>query len=128
MGFAERRKYPRVSEAVPCQLTVGGYTLVAETRNISCGGALCRLSSVVAPMTQMEISFQLPGTIPGVSGRMIRCVGVVVRQEKEKVLSAGDASVRFTTAIYFSELKQEDRRLIAEFVLQSMLSHDRRRT
>jgi c-di-GMP-binding flagellar brake protein YcgR len=114
MGFSEKRKYPRVAESVSCELTVAGDSVVAETTNISCGGALCRLTKPVPAMTQLDIAFKLPG-----SSRIIRCIGVVVRQEQ--------AGAEYQTAIYFSNLKPEDRRLIAEFVLQSMLTHDRRR-
>ena len=114
MGFSEKRKYPRVDETVACQLTVNGATFSAQTANLSCGGALCLFERSVAPMTQLEISFQLSGS----STRMIRCIGVVVRQQQQ--------ARGFSTAIYFSDLRQEDRRHIAEFVLRSMLSHDRR--
>ncbi len=117
MGFSEKRKYPRVAEAVSCQLTLDGASFVAETGNISCGGALCLLDHPVPLMTQLEVAFHLPGSS---SPRLIRCVGVVVRQQRQ--------ADGFATAVYFSNLKQEDRRLIAEFVLQSMLAHDRRRS
>ena len=117
MGFSEKRKYPRVAEAVSCQLTLEGAAFAAQTSNISCSGVLCILQRPIPLMTQMEMSFQLPGAS---SSRLIRCVGVVVRQQR--------APDGFATAIYFSNLKQEDRRLIAEFVLQSMLSHERRRS
>ncbi len=124
MSFAERRKYPRVDESISFQVVVDSKTIVAETRNISCGGALCRLSHPIPAMTKLKIAFALPSAGPG-SSRMIHCIGVIVRQQE--VRDQEDGAPTYATAIYFSELKPEDKRRIAEFVLQSMLSHDRRR-
>jgi hypothetical protein len=78
-------------------------------------------------MTKLEVTLQLPGVGRDSPLQPVRCVGVVVRQEPQPPPHAGEAS-SFQTAIYFSDIKPEDRRRIAEFVLQSMLSHDRRRS
>lgn len=123
MPFSERRKYPRISETLPCQIQVGSSALVAQTKNISCGGALCQMNQPLPAMTKLEIVLKLP-SLPGSLPQSIRCVGVVVRQEPP----APGKPPSYPTAIYFSEIKLEDRRRIAEFVLQSMLSHDRRRS
>ncbi len=125
MSYTERRKYPRVYEAVPCQISAGSTTFVAETRNISCGGALCQFSQSIPLMTKLGITFTLPPLASERAPRPVRCVGVVVRQEPQAD-STGASS--YVTAIYFLDLKPEDRRHIAEFVLQSMLAHDRRRS
>lgn len=115
MPFAERRKYPRITQAVPCQLRVGPSLLQAETKNLSCGGFLCRLSTPLALMTKLAVALELPGKTP----RPIRCIGVVVRRESHE---DREEPSRYWTAIYFSQLKSGDRQRIAEFVLQSMLS------
>ena len=127
MPFSERRKYPRVAEAVLCRLVVGPEVLAVRTENLSCGGALCRLSLSIPSMTQLEISLELPqgGSSKAGQGVPVRCTGVVVRQER-LAQPGGEASYR--TAIFFSDITLEDRRRIAEFVLQSMLHHDRRRS
>ena len=127
MPFSERRKYPRVFESVPCQVQVGPSALVTQAKNLSCGGVLCILSVSLPLMTRLEVILQLPGAGRGSPPGSVRCVGVVVRQEPQPPSSAGEAP-SFQTAIYFSDIKPEDRRRIAEFVLQSMLSHDRRRS
>jgi len=123
MPYSERRKYPRISETLPCQIQIGPSSLVAQTKNISCGGALCQLNQPLPTMTKLEIVLKLP-SLSGSLPQSIHCVGVVVRQEPP---SPGKPS-SYLTAIYFSEIKLEDRRRIAEFVLQSILSHDRRRS
>ena len=123
MGFSEKRKYPRAQESVSCQVAVGENSFQAETRNISCGGALCRFSHEVAPLTKLEMELQLPVSDQSAPAAPIRCVGIVVRQEPAQEGSSGHS---FLTAIFFSELGQEDRRRIAEFVLRSMMIRDRR--
>ena len=125
MSFAERRQHPRVDESLSFQVAVDEQTIVAETKNISCGGAQCYLNHPVSEMTKLKISFALPPVGPSGSPKMIHCIGAVVRQEEVRNEQTGHAT--YLTAIYFSELKPEDKRRIAEFVLQSMLSNDRRR-
>lgn len=119
MPFQERRKHPRVSKNIPCELVVGSSTYTAQTKNLSCGGALCELPQIVPVMTKLGITFNLPALSQGAFRRAIRCVGVVVRQEPHPNEAGSNT---YLTAIYFSELSQDDRKQIAEFVLQSMLS------
>jgi len=120
MNLDEKRKYPRVMEAVSCQVRLDQKPLVTLTRNISCGGALCELSQKVAPMTKLDIAFELPGVSIGSADRLIRCTGVVVRQEP------ADSPRHYLTAIFFQSIRTQDRRRLAEFVVETMLVHARR--
>lgn len=125
MNFAERRKHPRINESIHCEVCVGSDVYATETQNLSCGGALCQLSEAVAPMTKLNLVLEMPA-VPGMNAlprQMVRCAGVVIRQDRLP-LSPEPA---FLTAIYFSDLKDSDRRRIGEFVLRSMLEHDRER-
>ncbi len=126
MPFSERRKYPRVPEAVTCQVSVGVERFQTLTQNLSCGGTLCSLSEEVAPMTKLEVVLDLPASLGAVRvpRQSVRCVGVVIRQDRLPL----EDRPSYLTAIYFTDLKPEDRRRIGEFVLQSMFSHDRRRS
>lgn len=121
----ERRKFPRVCETIPCQIGLGTSSLPAVTQNISCAGALCVLSQSIPLMTKLDIALMLPAVSSALSPERIHCVGVVVRVESA-IDPGGERS--FLIAIYFSEISPENRRRIAEFVLNSMLSHDRRRS
>ena len=125
MSFAERRKYPRIAESVSCQVSLGAEKFQTLTKNLSCGGALCSLAEPMAPMTKLDLVLDLPA-VPGAvaaSRQTVRCVGVVVRQDRLPLEEHA-----YLTAIYFADLKPEDRRRIGEFILQSMFSHDRRRS
>ena len=73
-------------------------------------------------MTKLVVCLEVPA-VPldgGPSVFRIRCAGVVVRQERS---AAEEDPAPYRTAIYFSDLKPEDRRRLAEFILQSMLRH-----
>lgn len=126
MPFVERRKHPRIHEAVRCEVCVGSEVYSTCTKNLSCGGALCLLSGPVAPMTKLELVLDLPsvGGLGALPRQQVRCAGVVVRQDPLPL----SQEPSFLTAIYFSDLKDADRRRIAEFVLRSMFEHDRRRS
>ncbi len=115
----ERRKYPRVAEAVPCQVKAKGEFLTALTRNLSCGGALFTMRRSLPLMTRLSVAFALPSSVDGGAPRPIRCTGVVVR--KEPATEPG-RSRSYLTAIYFSRIRPTDRRRIARFVLERMLS------
>lgn len=126
MPYLERRKHPRINESVHCEVAVGSEVYATETKNLSCGGALCLLSKSVAPLTKLGLVLELP-SVPGMASlprQLVRCAGVVIRQD-QLPLSSEPA---FLTAIYFSDLQEADRRRIGEFILRSMLDHDRRRS
>ena len=124
MPFRERRKHPRAPEVVSCQLRAGSSSFTAETRNVSCGGALCYLAEPIPVMMQLEILLHVPAPFSQGPPVPIHCAGVVVRQTP----CTDVGKTGYLTAIFFSRLKAEDRKRIAEFVLQSMLAHDRRRS
>ncbi len=120
MHSSERRKYPRIVRVLPCRIRLGASGIAAQTRNISCSGLLCKTPRLIPPMTKLGITLELPD-IPG----KIHCDGVVVRQDKQE---AESKTPHFLTAIYFSKIKDEDRKKIAEFVLKSMLAYTNRRS
>lgn len=126
MPFVERRKHPRISESIRCEVCVGSEIFSTETKNLSCGGALCLLSRSVEPMTKLDLVLEMP-SVPGMNAlprQWVRCAGVVIRQDRMPL----SQQPSFLTAIYFSDLKEADRRLIGEFVLRSMFEHDRWRS
>lgn len=86
---------------------------------------MCALKQSIPPMTKLDVDLMLPALSTSPFPQRIHCVGVVVRVDP-----AADpvGSPTFLTAVYFSEIAPEDRRRIAEFVLDRMLSHDRRRS
>ena len=120
--FHERRRHPRVAESLPFQVGTAAHWVATRTINLSCGGALCVLPESVPVLTKLQVSLEVPVAPAngGPSVREVHCEGVVVRQQPSS--TPGQASL-FETAIFFSDLQPEDRRCLAEFILQRMLSH-----
>ena len=106
----ERRASPRVAERVALAIADAGTTLQTETKNLSASGAYCTLDRFVAPMTKLQLQFELPN---GARTAKIRCSGVVVRIEP--VVATADRGL-YNVAIFFTELAERDRSTIARFV------------
>lgn len=118
----ERRRYPRVDVTFPLKVGRGREQMATATMNLSCSGALCRLPGPLPLMTKVSVALALPR-------RLIQCTGVVVRCEPESRAvrrRAGPAERRgagYQVALFFPEISRPDHRAIAEFVLDSMLTH-----
>jgi len=111
----ERRRYPRVDKALRLQVHRGHEELATETINVSCGGALCRLDRPLPPMTKVAVALALPT-------RLVRCMAAVVRCRAVRRAEAR-ARGRYQLALFFTDVSRRDHRAIAEFILESMLTH-----
>ena len=109
----ERRRAPRAAERVALSIGDAGTALQTETKNISASGAYCTLDRFLAPMTKLQLQFELPR---GSRRARIRCSGVVVRVEPVVSPERG----QYNTAIFFTELSERDRSVIARFVRERL--------
>ncbi|OGX29065.1 MAG: hypothetical protein A3B78_03460 [Omnitrophica WOR_2 bacterium RIFCSPHIGHO2_02_FULL_67_20] len=118
---SERRRSPRVSERVPLAITDGGAPIQAETVNLSAAGAYCTLDRFLAPMTKLQLDYELPdppgGGVGGGRRVRIRCAGVVVRSEP--VIVSPDKG-RYHVAIFFTDLSERNRSVLSRFVRQRL--------
>ncbi len=107
---AERRQAPRVAERVTLAIREPGAPIQTETHNLSTIGAYCTVDRFISPMTKLQLQFDVPN-----GGRVapIRCTGVVVRVDPA-VSPAGRATYRM--GIFFTEITEQDRAVIAQFV------------
>ena len=112
---SERRRLPRVSERVPLAITEGGTVLQAETVNLSAAGAYCTLDRFLAPMTKLQLDYELPDG--GGRRTRLRCTGVVVRTEP--VIASPDKG-RYAVAIFFTDLSERSRSALSRFVRQRL--------
>lgn len=115
----ERRQEPRAHERLPVAVTEAGVTLQAETKNLSAAGVYCTLDRFLAPMTKLQLRFDLP---EGSRQAAVTCSGVVVRVEP--VVSSPDRG-RYNVAIFFTNLSDRDRAAIGRFVRQRLASSAR---
>jgi len=114
MTIRERRKVPRVAERVVMAVTDAGTALTAESHNLSTSGVYCTLDRFLAPMSKVQLQFELPN---GARTAKVQCTGVVVRVEP--VVASADRG-RFNTAIFFTELSDRNRSTITQFVRQRL--------
>ena len=107
----ERRHEPRVAERVPLAIRDASTELATETNNLSASGAYCTLDRFIAPMSKLQLRFELPSQ--GHRSTSIRCAGVVVRVEP--VISNPQQGC-YRVAVLFTELAERDREAIGRFV------------
>lgn len=105
----ERRLHPRLEQKLPLDLAVNGYDFVTSTSNISCLGAYCHLDKYMPPFTKISVKLSLPGKERSDKSTIVECKGVVVRTEDE---TRGG----FNLAIFFNEMRDEQRKKIAQYI------------
>lgn len=97
----EKRRYPRIGKNLPIKIKSDDFDLVAETKNISCIGAYCRVDRYIAPFTKLQTTILLSPKAKN-NSRSINCKGVVVRVEKDP----NDLETQYNIAIYFNEISK----------------------
>ncbi|MDD5466102.1 MAG: PilZ domain-containing protein [Candidatus Omnitrophica bacterium] len=108
-SIKERRLHPRLDQKLPLNLAVDGYHFSTSTRNISCVGAYCHLDKYMPPFTKISVKLSLPDKDQPGKGTIVECRGVVVRTEDE-------ANGGFNLAIFFNEMRDEQRKKIARYI------------
>lgn len=115
MTTSERRSSPRAQSRVPMVVKDRTREVKVETLNISKSGAQCRLSYFIPLMTKLEIRLELPGH--ATPQPTIHCRGVIVRVEPA---SEQPHRASYDTAIFFHDLSEPDRAILAEYVSQRL--------
>lgn len=110
----EKRSAPRIVKQIRFAITEGANVVQAETKNLSTSGAYCLIDKFIAPMTKLEIQFELPHKSQKIK---VRAIGVVVRIEP--VVSANQQG-KYHIAIFFSDVSSHDRESIAAFVREHL--------
>ena len=110
----ERRHSVRIEDNFPFHIGHEDYEVEVKTLNISSHGAMCIVDWDIPMMTQLNIALSLP-TGRSSKHKKIRIRAVVVRKEKDP------ASGKFFLAIYFADVKPEDRKTLDKFI-QSRLA------
>lgn len=87
------------------------------SQNISQSGMLCRTSRQIEELTILDIRFQLPRRDGNTDGPFwIECSGVVIRCEKADVDGVNSSPLPYEVAIYFDDMSDEDRDILASYV------------
>ena len=115
--FIEKRKYPRISFKLPIKLSESGYDIVTETKNISGNGVYCTVDKELTPMTKLKIIMLVPSKKNAKKTlKKVICRGVVVRREHIDNINR----YKHNIAIYFTEIKESDRKLILSYISSSL--------
>ena len=110
-NISERRRSVRIVEELPFIIGHQGYEIKATSVNISNNGVMCVVDRNIPIMTQLNIAFSLPVIVNDSSREtLVRAKGVVVRKEETAV------NDQYFIAIYFSELKAKDQKILNEFI------------
>lgn len=116
----EKRQHPRVDNNISVKISAADFDLVTETKNISCSGAYCRVGKYLEPMTKLAITFMLPcRKADKIVTRKISCQGIVVRTVNALQEDG------FFTAIFFSDISEQDTRTLNEFVHNSITKKEK---
>jgi len=107
----ERRIHPRLDHKLPFNVAVNGYDFSTTTHNISCVGAYCHLEKYIPPFTKISVKLSLPNKIHSDRNTIVECKGVVVRSEDE-------TNGGFNIAIFFNQMRDEQRKKIASYISQ----------
>ena len=86
-----------------------------ETVDLSAGGAFCRAAEYVPLKNQIRIRIELPGE-PG--GSPIITDAVVLRVDRDPDAQAAVGG--FLVALYFLNLRYEDRRRLQQFIFSNL--------
>jgi hypothetical protein len=114
----ERRRYPRIEQALPIKIVANGYDFATSTQNVSCIGAYCHLDKYIPPFTKIAVKVTLPLTTGNRIGNVdVECNGVIVRTEDDK--SGG-----FNVAIFFNGIKDNQRKKISQYINQFLPPQD----
>ena len=110
----ERRRQPRITADLPLKIGGEDLAVITQTRNISTLGVYCQVDTELPLMTKVSITLFAP--VPAknkVTTRKLDCEGIIVRSEP---VAGDDGVTRYNVAIYFSNLTDADRKLIARYV------------
>jgi len=110
-NLKERRLHPRLEHKLPLNLAINGYDFSTSTHNISSVGAYCHLDKYMPPFTKICVKLSLPNKAKAGKNTIVECKGVVVRSEDE-------TKGGFNLAIFFNEIRNDQRKKIAQYVSQ----------
>ena len=118
--FEEKRLFPRCDMNLPVKITGGSYKLASETKNISGCGLYCSVDRFIPTMTKISLTMFIPLIDKGRRiEKEISCMSVVVRIYPETMQGK---SGRYDVGLFFTDIHNDDRELILQYLRQSMCS------
>ncbi len=117
----ERRKSPRIDKALPLKLCHSEYDILTETKNISSSGAYFHSTKSLDLMTKLNVVLLIPFKKARAKIiKRINCCGIVVRRDQAPY---DNSKFPYRVAIYFSDLKDQDKKTLSYYVNTVLKSH-----
>ena len=113
----ERRKSPRIPAKLAMQVSGQDEASVLTTESINQSSSGIQFGSRVflSPLTKVALTLLLPPFGSRLRReRMLQCEGVIVRCEER---TGAGQKLRYEMACYFTDLAEEDRNLIEQYVV-----------
>ncbi len=107
----ERRKSPRVRGDFNIEIADHKTKIIARTINISGSGIYCQCDHAIPLFREIKIILHLPE-----EDKSLNFTGVIVRCEKIP------GRHRYNLAIFFSSISARDRKLLAQYVEDKLIS------
>ena len=108
---------PRIYKQLPLKVAANGYDFISTAQNVSCVGAYCRINKYIPPFTRVMIKLTLPLSLKKKDkGSKVECKGVVVR-------SGDENEGGFNIAIFFNDIKDNERKKISQYISKVLLQH-----
>ena len=108
----ERRVKPRVAASFDLRLGLPGLVAPARVRDISASGVCCFTDRAIPAMTQVQLVLLVPDA-DARAAREVVCGGAVVRSHR---LPGAPHPRSFETAIFFTEMRDDDREILEGFI------------
>lgn len=105
----ERRRSPRAKCDFIIEIESQKSMISANAVNISSSGMYLRCDHPISLFREIGVGIKLPGI-----EKLIECIGVVVRSEKET------GKDTYNIAIFFEDIESEDKELLNEYVEKHM--------
>lgn len=113
----EKRTEQTAAKPIPVKIKEKGNIFATETMDINSSGAYCRTVHPIPLLSKVAVTLVVPALIKGKKiDKTIDCKGTIVRTHP--VIIDGK-TVGYDVAIFFNELKKEDKILISEHIKQS---------
>ena len=111
----ERRISQRVDKLLPIKISDLEYDVHTETKNISASGAYFPVTKPIEIMTKLNVVLLLPLNKNKTKViKKINCSGIVVRNDE--FFDPENAKFPHRVAIYFSDLKDSDKKTLQSYV------------
>ncbi len=113
----ERRGHPRVRAELSLKIIDRESVVITQAENISCSGLYCKVDRLIPSITKVSMTLFIPvySKARKRTRKKINIDGAVVRSELVNQNSSSDG---YYTAIFFSNLKKQDKDIISKYVNQ----------